>query len=83
LFINCFSDFGILLAEFAVGSNYPLARAPNCPSDVQQLAAVLLRQYVEKHWCGSMVGEFETTARAKRIIKCLLPYGLRGTVSKV
>uniref|UniRef100_A0A8C7DRI9 Importin 9 n=1 Tax=Oncorhynchus kisutch TaxID=8019 RepID=A0A8C7DRI9_ONCKI len=50
-----------------------------------QLASVILKQYVETHWC-SMSEKFrppETTDRAKAAIRELLPGGLREAISKV
>lgn len=75
--INCFSDFGIHLAEFTVDPDGPLA--------VRQLASVLLKQYVETHWCNysEKFRSPETTEHAKVTIKELLPHGLKESVSKV
>jgi hypothetical protein len=77
LFIDCFSDFGIHLAEFTVDSDGPLP--------VRQLASVLLKQYVETHWCNysSTFQPPETTEHAKVTIKELLPLGLKESISKV
>jgi hypothetical protein len=77
LFNNCFPDFGIHLAEFTVDSAGPLP--------VRQLASVLLKQYVETHWCNysSTFQPPETTEHAKVTIKELLPFGLKESVSKV
>ncbi|XP_053881455.1 importin-9 isoform X3 [Malaclemys terrapin pileata] len=49
------------------------------------LASVILKQYVETHWC-SQSDKFrhpETTERAKVAIRELLPNGLRESISKV
>uniref|UniRef100_A0A8I3RZK4 Importin 9 n=1 Tax=Canis lupus familiaris TaxID=9615 RepID=A0A8I3RZK4_CANLF len=50
-----------------------------------QLASVILKQYVETHWCAQSE-KFrppETTERAKIVIRELLPNGLRESISKV
>lgn len=52
---------------------------------MRQLASVLLKQYVETHWC-SYSEKFrppETTEHAKVTIKELLPHGLKESISKV
>jgi hypothetical protein len=52
---------------------------------VRQLASVLLKQYVETHWC-SYSEKFqspEATEHAKVTIKELLPHGLKESISKV
>ncbi|GFG36391.1 hypothetical protein Cfor_01763 [Coptotermes formosanus] len=69
--------FGIHLAEFTVDSAGPLP--------VRQLASVLLKQYVETHWCNysSTFQPPETTEHAKVTIKELLPLGLKESISKV
>lgn len=38
-----FTEFGVHLAELTVDPQGPMA--------IRQLASVLLRQYVEAHWC--------------------------------
>ncbi|TST85775.1 Importin-9 [Bagarius yarrelli] len=70
-------EFGVHLAELTVDPQGALA--------VRQLASVILKQYVETHWC-SQSEKFrvpETTERAKVIIRELLPGGLRESISKV
>ncbi|KAF3823229.1 hypothetical protein GH733_010665, partial [Mirounga leonina] len=52
---------------------------------IRQLASVILKQYVETHWCAQSE-KFrppETTERAKIVIRELLPNGLRESISKV
>lgn len=70
-------EFGVHLAELTVDPQGTLA--------IRQLASVILKQYVETHWC-SQSEKFrppETTDRAKNIIRDLLPNGLRESISKV
>ncbi|XP_069694516.1 importin-9 [Periplaneta americana] len=70
-------DFGIHLAEFTIDPEGALA--------VRQLSSVLLKQYVETHWCNcsEKFRPPETTEHAKVTIKELLPHGLKESVSKV
>uniref|UniRef100_A0AAY4EW79 Importin N-terminal domain-containing protein n=1 Tax=Denticeps clupeoides TaxID=299321 RepID=A0AAY4EW79_9TELE len=70
-------EFGVHLAELTVDAQGALA--------IRQLASVILKQYVETHWC-SQSEKFrppETTDRAKAAIRELLPGGLRESISKV
>lgn len=70
-------EFGIHLTEFVVD--------PNCHLPIRQLASVLLKQYVETHWC-SLAEKFhppELNNASKERIKELLPLGLRESISKV
>ncbi|KAJ1139608.1 hypothetical protein NDU88_005976 [Pleurodeles waltl] len=70
-------EFGVHLAELTVDPQGALA--------IRQLASVVLKQYVETHWC-SQSEKFrspETTERAKIVIRQLLPNGLRESISKV
>lgn len=70
-------DFGIHLTEFVVDPNGALA--------IRQLASVLLKQYIETHWC-SLADKFrppELKHPTKERIKELLPLGLRESISKV
>ncbi|XP_068125456.1 importin-9 [Hyperolius riggenbachi] len=70
-------EFGVHLAELTVDPQGALA--------IRQLASVVLKQYVENHWC-SHSEKFrlpETTERAKAAIRLLLPRGLRESISKV
>uniref|UniRef100_A0A8C9WF80 Importin 9 n=1 Tax=Scleropages formosus TaxID=113540 RepID=A0A8C9WF80_SCLFO len=70
-------EFGVHLAELTVDPRGALA--------IRQLASVILKQYVETHWC-SQSEKFrppETTDRAKAAIRELLPGGLRESISKV
>ncbi|KZC12620.1 Importin-9 [Dufourea novaeangliae] len=70
-------EFGIHLTEFVID--------PNGYLPIRQLASVLLKQYVETHWC-SVAEKFrppEIKHATKEIIKKLLPLGLRESISKV
>eukprot|EP00064_Thunnus_orientalis_P013015 superscaffoldBa00002064_g13052 len=70
-------EFGVHLAELTVDPQGALA--------IRQLASVILKQYVETHWC-SQSEKFrppETTDQAKAAIRELLPGGLREAISKV
>ncbi|XP_065792446.1 importin-9 [Muntiacus reevesi] len=70
-------EFGVHLAELTVDPQGALA--------IRQLASVVLKQYVETHWCAQSE-KFrppETTERAKIVIRELLPNGLRESISKV
>ncbi|XP_074498323.1 importin-9 isoform X2 [Sebastes fasciatus] len=70
-------EFGVHLAELTVDPQGALA--------IRQLASVILKQYVETHWC-SQSEKFrppETTDQAKAAIRELLPSGLREAISKV
>ncbi|KAK5872189.1 hypothetical protein PBY51_012912 [Eleginops maclovinus] len=70
-------EFGVHLAELTVDAQGALA--------IRQLASVILKQYVETHWC-SHSEKFrppETSDQAKAAIRVLLPSGLREAISKV
>ncbi|XP_053562447.1 importin-9 [Bombina bombina] len=70
-------EFGVHLAELTVDPHGALA--------VRQLASVVLKQYVENHWCcqSEKFRSPETTERAKTAIRQLLPRGLWESISKV
>ncbi|XP_072419609.1 importin-9 [Chiloscyllium punctatum] len=70
-------EFGVHLAELTVDPQGVLA--------IRQLASVILKQYVENHWCNQSEKFHppETTERAKVAIRELLPNGLRESISKV
>ncbi|KAM9212956.1 importin-9 isoform 2-T2 [Dugong dugon] len=70
-------EFGVHLAELTVDPQGALA--------IRQLASVILKQYVETHWCAhsEKFRPPETTERAKIVIRELLPNGLRESISKV
>ncbi|KAJ8386386.1 hypothetical protein AAFF_G00170910 [Aldrovandia affinis] len=70
-------EFGVHLAELTVDPQGALA--------IRQLASVVLKQYVETHWCAQSekFRHPETSERAKAVIRALLPGGLREVISKV
>ncbi|KTG33294.1 hypothetical protein cypCar_00011406, partial [Cyprinus carpio] len=70
-------EFGVHLAELTVDPHGALA--------IRQLASVILKQYVETHWCAQSekYRPPETTEWAKAAIRELLPSGLREAISKV
>lgn len=70
-------DFGVCLAELTVDIQADLA--------VRQLASLILKQYVEIHWCklSEKFVEPETTELAKSAIKQMLPVGLQDSSSKI
>ncbi|XP_067100238.1 importin-9 [Osmerus mordax] len=70
-------EFGVHLAELTVDPQGALA--------IRQLASVILKQYVETHWCSQSekYRPPETSDRAKAAIRDLLPGGLREAISKV
>jgi len=70
-------DFGVCLAELTVDSQANFA--------IRQLASLILKQYVETHWCklSEKFVEPETTDLAKCAIKQMLPLGLRDPSSKI
>ena len=70
-------EFGVHLTEFVID--------PHGLLSIRQLASVLLKQYVETHWC-SFAEKFrppEIRQHTKEKIKELLPVGLRESISKV
>merc|ERR1719354_380442 len=50
-----------------------------CSLSIRQLAAVLLRQYIDSHWSqdGEKFRAPETTPNAKAMIRQMLPMGLK------
>lgn len=70
-------DFGVHLAKITVDLTCDLA--------LRQLSSLILKQYVETHWC-SIAEKFcppQTTDFAKSAIRQMLPLGLRDSHSKV
>jgi hypothetical protein len=58
---------------------------PNGMLQVRQMAALLLKQYVDTHWT-SLAEKFkgpETSPQAKATIRNMLPHGLKESISKV
>ena len=70
-------DFGVCLAELTVDSEANFA--------IRQMASLVLKQYVETHWCrlSEKFVEPETTDLAKCAIKQMLPLGLRDPSNKI
>lgn len=70
-------EYGIALTELTLEHDGQL--------QVRQMAALLLKQYVDTHW-SSLSEKFkgpETSALAKASIRNMLPHGLRESISKV
>ncbi|XP_071133365.1 importin-9-like [Mytilus edulis] len=70
-------EFGVHLAELTVDPHGPMA--------IRQLASVLLKQYVEAHWCqhAEKFRSPEAIESAKVQIRRILPLGLKESISKV
>ena len=72
-----FSEYGIHLTEITleVDGHLPL----------RQMAALLLKQYVDAHWSSEAekFKEPEATPKAKASIRAMLPIGLKESISKV
>jgi len=70
-------DFGVLLCQLTLD--------PSGALPVRQLAAVLLKQYIDAHWSQD-TDKFrlpETPPSAKATIRQMLPMGLKESISKV
>lgn len=70
-------EYGVLLAELTLQHNGVLP--------VRQLAALLLKQYIDVHWSAES-NKFrppETGLQAKQAIRQMLPMGLKESISKV
>ncbi len=70
-------EYGVALTEVTLSAQQPLP--------VRQMTALLLRQYVNSHWC-SAADKFvppEVTQEAKVAIRRMLPEGLKESISKV
>lgn len=50
---------------------------------LRQLASVMLKQYVEQHWCPEDETQVTACDQAKKMIKNILPNGLYDSNSKV
>ena len=58
---------------------------PNGALPVRQMAALLLKQYVDTHWTSAN-DKFkgpEASSQAKAMIRQMLPHGLKESISKV
>ena len=78
-YILCFlfTEFGVALTELTLEQDGVL--------QIRQMAALLLKQYVDTHWT-SLSEKFkgpETTPAAKATIRNMLPHGLKESISKV
>ncbi len=78
---NClvisFAEYGVLLTE--------LTLQPDGSPPLRQMAALLLKKYVDTHW-SSDSDKFqapEATPQAKATIRNMLPHGLKESISKV
>ena len=71
------SEYGVLLTE--------LTLQPESSPPLRQMAALLLKKYVDTHW-SSDSDKFqppEATPQAKATIRNMLPHGLKESISKV
>ena len=77
LSIDIFTEYGVALTELTLEQNGIL--------QVRQMAALLLKQYVDTHWtsCSEKFKGPETSPAAKATIRSMLPHGLRESISKV
>lgn len=70
-------DYGVHLTEMTLNESGSLA--------VRQMAALLLKKYVDAHWSAD-AEKFrppEATPQAKSLIRKALPHGLKESISKV
>jgi importin-9 len=73
-----FSDYGIILAEFALDEQLDIG--------IRTLASVMLKKYVDEHWCNDDVEDqtrLVASDHAKHVIKTILPKGLYSSNSKI
>ena len=72
-----FSEYGVALTELTLSHDGVL--------QIRQMAALLLKQYVDTHWSASSekFKSPETTPQAKATIRQMLPHGLKESISKV
>ena len=70
-------EYGIFLTELTLDGNGQLA--------MRQMAGVLLKQYVDAHWCidANKFKEPEASLQTKATIRAILPHGLKESISKV
>ena len=70
-------EFGVCLCELVLEEGQQLA--------VRQLAAVMLKQYIDVHWSvdSDKFRPPETSGVAKQAIRNMLPMGLKESISKV
>jgi len=70
--------FGGILTELITDTSIPI--------EIRQLASLILKQYVECHWCSVQEEKFkppEVTIEAKAYIRNNLPNGLKDDSSKI
>ncbi|GAB0089716.1 importin-9 [Sergentomyia squamirostris] len=71
-----FTDgYGVYLAEIVMNQSFNLS--------LRQLASVMLKQYVESHWCPEDETQITACEQAKKMIKNILPNGLYDPNSKI
>ncbi|XP_059621898.1 importin-9 [Phlebotomus argentipes] len=71
-----FTDgYGVYLAEIVMNQSFDLS--------LRQLASVMLKQYVEAHWCPDDNTQIAACDQAKKMIKNILPNGLYDSNSKI
>uniref|UniRef100_A0A6B2EI92 Putative importin 9 n=1 Tax=Phlebotomus kandelakii TaxID=1109342 RepID=A0A6B2EI92_9DIPT len=71
-----FTDgYGVYLAEIVMNQSFDLS--------LRQLASVMLKQYVELHWCPDDDTQITACDQAKKMIKNILPNGLYDSNSKI
>ena len=77
IFVFFFSEYGVALTELTLSHDGVL--------QIRQMAALLLKQYVDTHWSASSekFKSPETTPQAKATIRQMLPHGLKESISKV
>lgn len=71
--VFAWSGYGVYLSEFTMNPSFELS--------LRQLAAVMLKKYVESCWSSN--DETQTCEQAKKMIKSILPNGLCDPNSKV
>ena len=70
-------EYGVVLTELTLQHDGIL--------QIRQMAALLLKQYVDTHWTSTSE-KFkgpETSPQAKATIRQMLPHGLKESISKV
>ena len=77
IFLLPFLDYGVLLTE--------LTLQPDGSPPLRQMAALLLKKYVDTHWYpeAEKFQAPEAAPQAKASIRNMLPHGLNESISKV
>jgi len=75
--LQMIDEYGVALTELTLSHDGVL--------QIRQMAALLLKQYVDTHWSASSekFKSPETTPQAKATIRQMLPHGLKESISKV